>query len=195
MITMNPTILFYGDSRAADWPPPELPQFSFINRGVGGQTSVEALAVVDRALAGLRPRIVVVQIGINDLSVLMFNSEQEQPIVATCKDNIRQLVARLENLNENVVLTTIFPIGDADLFFFNTAAVIDAVDEVNGTIHSLAGPNIVVFDAFSILVADDGLVQPDFALDMLHINRQGYAALNRELGGALATLTGPQPPA
>ena len=192
---MNKTIIFYGDSRAADWPPPELPQFSFINRGVGGQTSAEALAYVDHTLAGLLPQIVVAQIGINDLSVLTFNPGQRQPIVTACKNNIRQLVSRLEELSEQIVLTTIFPVGDADLFIFDTAELIDAVDQVNATIHSLAGSNAVIFDAFSILVADDGLVQPDFALDMLHINRQGYAALNRELSGVLAALAKPQSPA
>jgi len=189
---MNPTIIFYGDSRAANWPPPELPHFSFINRGVGGQTSAEALAVVDYALAGLRPQMVAVQIGINDLSVLTFNPEQRQSIVAACKNNIRQLVARLEESCGKIVLTTIFPVGEADLFCYDMAEVIDAVDEVNATIHSLAGPTVVVFDAFSILVADDGLVQPDFAVDMLHINRRGYAALNRELIDVLSTLLGPQ---
>jgi len=191
---MNKTIVFYGDSRAADWSSPELPQISFINRGVGGQTSAEALVYVDRALAGLQPQIVVVQIGINDLSVLFFNPEQRQLVVTACQNNIRQLVSRLEELSETVILTTIFPVGDADLFFYDTAEVIDAVDEVNITIHSLAGPNVAIFDAFSILVTDDGLVQPDFALDMLHINRQGYAALNRELSGVLTTFAEPQSP-
>ena len=192
---MNNTVVFYGDSRAADWPPPALPQFTFINRGVGGQTSAEAVALVNHVLVGLRPQIVVVQIGINDLSVLTFNPGQRQPIVAACQNNIRQLVSRLEKLSEQVVLTTIFPVGDAGLFFYDVAEVIDAVDEVNAAIHSLAGLNITVFDAFSILVADDGLVQPNFALDMLHLNRQGYAALNRELSDALTTLAGPPSPA
>lgn len=190
----RPMALFYGDSRAADWPLPALPQFTFVNRGAGGQTSAEALAYVDQAFAGLHPQTVIVQIGINDLSLLTFNPEQRQSIVTTCQHNIRQLVSRLERLSERVVLTTIFPVGEADLFFFDSAEVIDAVDEVNAVIHSLAGSNVVVFDAFSILVADDGLVQPDFALDMLHINRQGYEALNHELSGVLSTLAGPQLP-
>ena len=192
---MNRTVVFYGDSRAADWPPPELPQFTFINRGVGGQTSAEALAVVDRTLTGLHPQIVVVQIGINDLSVLTFNPAQRQPVVTACQNNIRRLASRLGKLSEQLVFTTIFPVGDAGLLFYDTAETIDAVDEVNATIHSLAGPKVTVFDAFSILAADDGLVQPDFALDMLHLNRQGYAALNRELSGVLAKLAGPPAPA
>lgn len=192
---MKKIIVFYGDSRAADWLPPELPQYTFINRGVGGQTSAEAVAYLGHALAGLRPQVVVVQIGINDLSLLTFNPEQQQLIVNACRNNIRQLVSQLDALSEQIVFTTIFPVGDADLFFYDTAAMIDAVDQVNATIRSLAEPGVTVFDAFSILVADDGLLQPDFALDMLHINRQGYAALNRELSEVLATLAGPQLPA
>ena len=191
---MNKTVVFYGDSRAADWPPPDMPELTFINRGIGGQTSAEALTYVEHTFADLNPQIIIVQIGINDLSLLTFNPEQRQPIVTACQDNIRQLVSRLEKLANKIVLTTVFPIGGADLFFYDTAVVIDAVDEVNATIHSMAGQNIVVFDAFSILAVDDGLVQPEFTLDMLHINQLGYQTLNRELSGVLATLAGPQSP-
>jgi lysophospholipase L1-like esterase len=51
---------------------------------------------------------------------------------------------------------------------------------------------VVIFDAFAVLAADDGLVQPDYALDMLHINRRGYAALNQALADVLTGLAAPQ---
>ncbi len=191
---MTQTLLFYGDSRAADWPAPDVPGYAVVNRGVGGQTSAEAVAYLDSALAGLQPNIVVVQIGVNDLSMLTFNPNQRAAIVETCRRNIRQLVARLADISECVVLTTIFPIGDAELFFYDVSEMIDALDEVNDFIHALAGPQITIFDAYAVLAADDGLVQPDYALDMLHLNPLGYRALNRALIDVFATLVGPQSP-
>ena len=56
---MTTTLVFYGDSRAADWPPPDFLEFTFINRGVGGQTSAEALAYVDHTFAELKPQIII----------------------------------------------------------------------------------------------------------------------------------------
>jgi len=38
--TDRPTVVFFGDSRAASWPAPGLPQFTFVNRGIDGETSV-----------------------------------------------------------------------------------------------------------------------------------------------------------
>jgi lysophospholipase L1-like esterase len=62
------TVLFYSDSRAADWPPPDLPDLLFVNRGVPGQTSTEALRRWTTYGAPLRPDIVVLQVGVNDLT-------------------------------------------------------------------------------------------------------------------------------
>src|SRR5437870_3849107 len=41
------TVVFFGDSRAAQWPAPELAGFTFANRGIGAQTSAQALQRFD----------------------------------------------------------------------------------------------------------------------------------------------------
>ena len=65
-----------------------------------------------------------------------------------------------------------------------------AVKEVNAYVHSLAGQDVLVLDAYSILVGGDGRTQPRFSRDLLHLTPQGYDALNRELASALTASPG-----
>ena len=88
-------------------------------------------------------------------------------------------------MGTNVILTTIFPAGAVDMFFYSPADLAEAIDEVNVHIHALAGPNVVIFDAYAILADDDGFALEEYALDLLHINGVGYEALNRNLGRIL----------
>lgn len=100
------TVLFYGDSRAADWPPPDLPGFTFANRGVPGQTSTESLHRWAKYGAPLQPDIVVLQIGINDLTAVSLFPEEAASLVVQCQNNIRQLVAQASAGGTTVILTT-----------------------------------------------------------------------------------------
>jgi hypothetical protein len=63
-----------------------------------------------------------------------------------------------------------------------------AIKEMNAYIHSLARPNVIAFDACSLLVGDQGFIQSSYARDPLHINSLGYAVLNKELSHILTTL-------
>ena len=64
------TVVFFGDSRAATWPPPDIGGFAFINRGVGGETSTQSALRFDYHIEPLNPQIVVIQTGINDLKTM-----------------------------------------------------------------------------------------------------------------------------
>jgi lysophospholipase L1-like esterase len=182
----KPIVVFFGDSRAADWPSPDLPQFTFINRGTGGQTSTEALLYFESAVEPLRPQMVVLQIGVNDLAMLSFSPEQQEQVIVACKNNIQQLVTRIVTLGAKAILTTIFPVGDVNMFFYSPTEIAEAIDEVNAFIHSLVAPEIIIFDAYTILASDDGIALGEYTQDLLHINASGYEALNRELTGVLA---------
>ena len=72
------------------------------------------------------------------------------------------------------------------MFFYSPAEIAEAIDEVNTFIHSLAAPDVVLFDAYALLASDDGFVLPEYTLDLLHINAIGYETLNRELVKVLA---------
>lgn len=184
-------VVFFGDSRAASWPaPPDLDQYEFINRGIGAQTSIQAWLRFDDHIAPLQPQIVIIQMGINDLTALPLFPEQHDVIIENCKFAIQQIVSLSSELGATVILTTIFPVGAVPLERRPVWSddITLAVKEVNAYIHSLAADNVLIFDTFALLADSDGVVRQEYAIDTLHLSPAGYDALNQELTMILGTL-------
>lgn len=183
--------VFFGDSRAADWTFPfGLEQFQFINRGIGNQTSAQALERFDRHVAPLHPDIVVIQVGVNDLKTIPLFPEQRAAIVAACEANIEQIVDRAHDLGATVILTTIFPLGEVplDRRLFWSDDVAGAIEEVNVFLRSLEREQVVVFESGTVLADERGLVHKEYSRDLLHLDELGYQALNEELVRVLTSL-------
>lgn len=185
----KPMVVFFGDSRAAEWSaPPDLARFQFINRGIGAQTSGQVLMRFDYHVKPLSPDVIVVQVGINDLKTIPLFPDRKETIVAACKQNIKGIVDRSLGAGVMVVLTTIFPVGEIPLERrpFWSADVELAVDEVNAYLRSLAAPNVVVFDSYSILANRSD--RHEMYKDELHLKASGYEVLNSALSPLLETL-------
>ncbi len=184
------TLVFFGDSRAAQWPsPPDMPKFEIINRGIGGQTSAQTWLRFEAHLQPLQPDIVIVQTGINDLKTIPLFPDRKATIINDVKENIRQIVDHSVANGATVILTTIFPTAEVPLerSLFWSPEVSQAVREVNAYIHTLAASQVIIFDAYAIL-AHNELTWPEYSYDLLHLNEAGYEALNRELKPVLITL-------
>jgi lysophospholipase L1-like esterase len=177
------TVVFFGDSRAANWPPPDLARFEFVNRGIGAQTSAQALQRFDYHVKPLHPRVVLVQVGINDLKTIPLFPERKEAIIASCQNNIQRIVTQSVDGGAIVILTTIFPIGEVPLERqpFWSLDVAKAVREVNTFIRPLEAQDVIVLDAYSILSNESGMMRDEYAQDMLHLNAAGYAVLNEHL--------------
>jgi lysophospholipase L1-like esterase len=187
--TSTATVLFLGDSRAEMWSTPaKFKGFSFVNRGINSQTTAQVLGRFDKHVVPLRPNIIVVQVGINDLKTIALFPERKAAIITNCKANIQQIVERSINSGATVILTTIFPIGPVPLTRqpFWSADIAQAVMEVNAYLYSLKASNVFILDAYSLL-AQNGQVQSNYVRDTLHINEKGYQALNQELTQVLST--------
>lgn len=185
----GPTIVFFGDSRAAEWPaPPQATNATIVNRGIGAQTSAQALGRFEPHVAGLQPDIIVLQIGINDLKTIPLFPEEKDAIVQNCQANIGKLIQLSLATGARVVVTTIFPLGtvplERRLFWSDEVAV--AINEVNAYIALLANDRVVVIDASRVLATPQGVVAPEYSRDLLHLSPAGYAALNQALGDSLA---------
>lgn len=183
-------VTFFGDSRAASWPAPEVDAFEFVNRGIGAQTSEQAALRFDYHVKPLHPVVVVVQVGVNDLKTIPLFPERKESIVSDCKNNIRQIVERSTDLGAVVVVSTIFPVGEVPierrLFWSDEVAL--AIDEVNVYIRSLEREGAIVLDAYSILADENGVTDSGCSRDLLHLNDAGYARLNNELVHVLTTI-------
>lgn len=181
-------VLFLGDSRAYQWPAPVINErFEFFNRGIGAQTTTQVLLRFTEHVTPLRPNVVVVQMGINDLKAVPLFPAQKRQIIGNCENNIAAIVTQARQLGAMVILTTIFPTGDVPLArrFVWSSEIEQAVVEVNAYIRSLAGPDVYIFDSAHLLADSNGKTQQLYQVDTLHINQVGYAMLNQQLAALL----------
>jgi lysophospholipase L1-like esterase len=184
----QPVIVFYGDSRAASWPPPDkIKNVNIINRGIGGQTTAQVLGRFQQHVTSLKPQLILIQVGVNDLKTIPLFPEQKEAIIRNCKTNIGQIVKNSLDTGAKVVVTTIFPLGKVPVerkpFWSDDVAI--AINDVNDYIKTLARDRVIVFDSSQVLANSQGIVDPKYSRDLLHINSEGYAALNQEVTGIL----------
>jgi lysophospholipase L1-like esterase len=184
-------IVFFGDSRIEQWKPPELIGYELFNRGIGGQTSAQILMRYHAHVSPLAPDILLIQAGVNDLKTIALFPEQQEKILTDLKKNLATLTQRAVNQGITVILTTIFPVGKVPLArkLFWSKDVENAIVETNAFISSLQAPNILIFDAYSILVNEDGKIRPQYSRDLLHLNQEGYKLLNQELERFMVSLS------
>jgi len=186
---LPPAIVFFGDSRARQWPAPDgWKGATIVNRGIGNQTTAQVLGRFPQHVASLKPGLVVLQVGVNDLKTIpLFPSEKEK-IVRNCQANIARLVRDAVESGSRVVVTTIMPLGKVPIerrpFWSDDVAT--AIKEVNATITAMGGERVSVFDTGQILAGPDGTVDPKYSRDLLHLQPEGYAALNRAIAPLLA---------
>ena len=171
-------VVFFGDSRADWWQVPVLPGFLCVAVGVPGASAAYLARRFPAMVAPLRPDIVVVQLGVNDLTGLMARASDRDQVLATACAAIAAVVAGAQALDARVVLTTIFPLARGP---FPDAVVQEAIVAANQRLRALAAPGVQVFDSAAVLAGADGYVRPAYAEDELHLSPAGYAALNAAL--------------
>jgi len=180
----NPLVVIVGDSRATSWTaPPQATNYRFINRGINGQTSAQVVGRYASHVISLKPDVVVLQVGINDVTAISLFPSQGDTIVLNCKRNIQQIVDLSIHQRIRVILTTIFPLGRIPLTrrLFWSDNVLPAIEDVNRFLSSLESEEVVIFDTKKVLATSEGMADPLYIADFMHLNEKGYAALNREL--------------
>ena len=184
-------VILYGDSRAREWAMSSgVSGYQFVDRGVGGQTSAQVLGRFEAEIVPLKPDILLLQVGINDLKTIPLFPEQRDVIIERCQANIQEIVTKSRQLGATVILTTIFPVGkvplERQLFWSRDVSV--SVRIVNAYIRSLEGPGIIVLECDELLADENGVLKDDYSRDTLHLSSAGYEALNRELMKTLASI-------
>ncbi|HSE83848.1 MAG TPA: GDSL-type esterase/lipase family protein [Thermodesulfobacteriota bacterium] len=185
-----PVVVFFGDSRAYHWVlPSNIHGFLLINRGIGGQTSADVMDRFAYDIKPLKPNVIILQVGINDLTNIPIFFLQKQIIIDNCKANISKIVSESQSIGSTVILTTIFPLGRLphdQMSFWSD--VITAINDVNDYIRSLGGERVIIFDTTQALADDQGLVKREYSQDVIHLNDSGYRVLNAELEKVLGRI-------
>ena len=180
----KPIVIFFGDSRAAQWIAPQTDDFIFVNRGIGNQTSAQVLLRFEEHVKALHPDVVIVQVCINDLKTIPLFPERKDEIIGTCEANIKSILQKSLELNSTVILTTVFPTsGSVPLTrqLVWSDDVYDGITEVNDFILNYHDDGVIIFDSAKILSNPEGNTKSEYVYDLLHLNASGYYALNMEL--------------
>ena len=176
-------IVCFGDSRIADWNPlPNLENSQFLNRGMPGETTPQAVLRLKPDVLELKPDIAVVQTGINDLKSIGVFPERKDEIVKSCWENLNTIARQIIDQDVRLVILTIFPPGPVNVFRspFWSDEIHRGIDQVNEKIKGLKDQGIIVVDCDAILALDRS-IKVEYAKDTLHLNSAGYEALNDSL--------------
>jgi lysophospholipase L1-like esterase len=173
-------ILFLGDSRIQQWKPlPDFQGAEILNLGCAGATSSELVEQMERMEYPKHIRLAVIEIGINDLTVIGLTPQRKDLIVSECKSNITRSIEILRQKNIPVFLLPVFPAGKIGWLrsFVWSKEIDNAVRDVNQHLLSLKAEGVILTDC-SEMIGTNGRIREEYARDALHLNSQGYQRLD-----------------
>lgn len=180
----RPKTIFMGDSITENWirADPAIFSSGVLDRGIGGQTTPQMVLRMFPDVIALRPRLVHIMAGVNDISGNT-GPVTDQAIV----DNIRAMIILAKANKIKVALGSIMPSSG---FIFKPGTNPSArIIRVNGLLRKLAAEqNVTYLDYHAALTDPEGAMLPGLANDGLHPNRDGYAIIKPILERAMKKL-------
>ena len=178
-------IVFMGDSITEFWKINDSSFFgkSKINRGISGQTTPQMLLRFPQDVISLKPEVVIILAGINDIA------ENTGPISNEgILENIISMTELAKANNIKVLLCSILP---ANRFNWNPKiSPANRVIELNKMIQSYANKNKIIYvDYFSQMVDDENGLQKRFGEDGVHPNKEGYLVMKSIVTEAIERLS------
>jgi len=176
-------VVFMGNSITEFWKPTDSTFFTgrqYINRGISGQTTPQMLLRFRQDVIDLKPSVVVILAGINDIA------ENTGPIaLEDVFGNIVSMVELAEANNIKVVLCAILPAAG---FYWNPVIKpADKVIELNTMIQAYArGNDIPYADYYSPMVNNEKGLKAEYSDDAVHPNLAGYKAMEPIVEKAIA---------
>ena len=170
-------VVFMGDSITDGWKLNlEFPGQPYVNRGISGQTTPQMLLRFRPDVIELKPKVVVILAGTNDIS-----GNTGPTTLAAIKGNLTSMVDLAHANGINVVLATVMPVSDYNKNASGVPIVRTIqrppaqIAELNAWIKQFCSErNLVYLDYFSAMADDKGLLKADIANDGLHPNAKGY---------------------
>jgi lysophospholipase L1-like esterase len=183
-------VIFLGDSITDAWRlDTSFPGKPYINRGIAGQTTSQMLVRFRQDVIDLRPKVVVILAGTNDIAGNTGPMSLEE-----IEANFTSMLELARAHGIAVVLSSIIPVHgytpQSDLSF--PLRPPEKILELNRWLKSTcAAGGHVYLDYFSAMVDDKGFLKPGLAEDGLHPNRAGYAVMAPLAAGAIAKAVPP----
>lgn len=168
-------VVFMGDSISDAWPrnaPAFFDNHGFIGRGISGQVTAQMIVRFGAEVIDLKPRVVHILAGTNDIAENRDPYEFEQ--------TTRNLAAMTAMARANGIRVVMGSVPPATSFAWkpergNPVALIKAL---NVWIHKHCQANGFVYaDYWPVLAMADGGLMPELGSDSVHPNAAGYAVM------------------
>ena len=192
-------VVFIGDSITDLWDDNGFGGFfpgkPYIDRGIGGQTTPQMLLRFRQDVIDLKPKVVVILAGTNDIA-----GNTGPMTLQQTGDNIAGMAELARANGIRVVLSSVLPVSDAvrkqdGAFYIQTASRPPArIIAMNEWLRSYAERNGHVYlDYYSKFVDAKGFAKDGMTFDGLHPNATGYAIMAPLAEQAIAQALGVKP--
>ncbi len=167
-----PQVVFYGDSITDGWDLARyFPGENYANRGISGQTTPQMLVRFQQDVVHLKPQLVVILAGTNDIAG---NTGPATPEMI--EDNFRSMLAVARANGIRVAIASVLP---ADHYSWRPGVQpAEAIRTLNGRLKALCErEKLVYLDYYGALANARGGLDPKLAADGVHPTPEGYAVM------------------
>ena len=170
----GPTVVFMGDSITEAWAPlfPVMfPGKAYVGRGISGQTTPQMLLRFHKDVVALRPAVVVILAGTNDIAGNSGPSTLEM-----IEENLAAMTEMAQGNGIHVVLSSVLPVYD-----YPWRPGLEPAPEIvalNAWIRRYAAERGAVYLDYHAAMSDarQGL-RAEFSADGVHPNEAGYRVM------------------
>ena len=176
-------VVFMGDSITDGWDSPNnggfFPGKPYVNRGISGQTTPQMLIRFRRDVIELKPKVVVILAGTNDIA-----GNTGPMTLDAIEDNLTSMAELASAHGIRVVFASLLPVSDYEVrdgkpITQTVRRPPDQILALNKWMKEFAAAHHMVYlDYFSAMVDDKGFLKDELSNDGLHPNPQGYAVMN-----------------
>jgi len=164
-------VVFMGNSITEGWPAEFFENKPYINRGISGQTTPQMLLRFRADVINLKPKVVVILAGINDIAGNTGPSTLEM-----ITDNIESMCVLSKAYNIKVILCSVLPANSFP--WSKDIKPADIVIELNKRLKLYAEKNHHIYlDYYSQMVDGEKGLKSIYADDPVHPNVEGYKVM------------------
>lgn len=169
-------VVFLGDSITDFWGRPVgdfFPGHGYINRGISGQTTPQMLVRFRADVIALKPAVVVILAGTNDIA-----GNTGASSLGMIEDNLSSMTELARAHDIRVVLATLLPVNDTVVADQSVRRPPSSIQALNAWIRRYcASEHLVLLDYAPAMSDSHGVLKPDLSDDGLHPNAKGYAVM------------------
>jgi acyl-CoA thioesterase I len=168
-------VIFYGDSITDAWarkPEEFFPGKHYIGRGISGQTTPQMLVRFQQDVVHLKPAVVVILAGTNDVAGNTGPSTPEM-----IEDNFASMIDIAKANNIRVVVSSILPVDHYG--WKPEVQPAEQIRQMNQRLKALCQrEGLVYLDYYTPMANAKGGLDPELAKDGVHPTSKGYAMMS-----------------